>query len=45
MTVIASIATGDMCQILTARGNAVVTGSASADNMRVIDSIDRRPHI
>ena len=45
MTVVASIATRDVCQVLTGRGSTVVTGSAYADNLRVIDGIDRRPHI
>ena len=45
MTVIARLATRNVCQVLTGRRNAVVTGSANADNLRVVDGIDRRPYI
>jgi len=45
MAVIAGVATRDVCRILPARGNAIVAGPASANNLEMIDGVDRRPGI
>lgn len=44
VAVVTGITTGDMCRVFAGRGSAVVTGTAAADDLRVIDSISRRPN-
>jgi len=45
MTVVAIVAAGDVCWMLARRCQAVMTGAASANDLRVIDRDSRRPHI
>jgi len=45
MTIVTGFATGYMRRVLATRSDAVMTGSARTNDLRVIDHIDRRPHI
>ena len=45
MAIVASVATGDVCRVFADRRDAVVTGSACADDLRMIDGEDRCEHI
>jgi len=45
MTVIAVIAAGDVRRVLAACNDAVMTGAARAQHLRVVDRENRRPHI
>ena len=43
MTVIAGITTGDVGWVFTDGGDTVMTGTAGAKHLRVIDSVRRHP--
>jgi len=45
MTIVASITTGDMSRVFAGRRNAVMTGTAAAQNLCVIDGKHGRPNV
>jgi len=45
VAVVTGIAAGDMCRVLPRRGDAVVTRTAGAQHVHMVDGIDRREHI
>ena len=44
VTIVASIATGDMCRILACRDSSIVTGHAGPDNLGVVHPVGRCPY-
>lgn len=45
MAIVAIDATGNMIRVLTGRSYAIVTGTAAAQNLRVVDCNDRHPDV
>ncbi len=45
MAIVAGIAARDVRQVLPGRDDTVVTGSANADYLRMVDGIDRHEYV